>query len=664
MDEPLSPTSPGGSMWPNAKELAVLTIMEEHGSRGLEHEGGLDAGAWKRAVDAGIGYPPILQPASRSRGNVVADGSGSEQSSDDDDTGSDSQDDVCAYGPFYADVKAARQFLTDTLRGKAWIVLCKVHPLFWIVSWPALSVILFKLKHAWEAFLILTIFSGLACWKLGLHICLFSNVGRMKIEAYSRVDFQRLFSKLSQHAESPEAHNPVAFEDVMHFVICTNYKEDLDILREAIYSIAASKISKRQIGLVLAMEAREVGAAQKAEQLIDEVGRYFRHTIYTVHPEGLEGETPGKSANCRWAAVQLFEEHLPKLGYDVSKTLITVMDADSEFHPQYFPALTYHFLTAPGVAVRYNTIWQAPIVHYKNYHTQPSLVKLCSLVTTQHELANLADPAVMRLPYSTYSISAVLAKAVDGWDPDWISEDWHMCAKCFLASMGRLKVTPIFLPILNYAPEGSSYWETLEARWAQGKRHALGVSELVYFVSTMPSLLCDRDSFGLQRRLHLALHGTFMWMKMAWIHQSMAVATIMSVMNGIVITYFYRHNVIQDVKSFTFLANCIFQFFTVVTYLIMIYMNTLLYNCVADRIRGYEDKNTRRFWRRPLHHYVLLVIQITPWVPAFMVMSSMCEWLAAVKTAFTHKFHYEVALKAAPVPVRELEMTPAGKEAR
>jgi hypothetical protein len=34
-------------------------------------------------------------------------------------------------------------------------------------------------------------------------------------------------------------------------------------------------------------------------------------------------------------------------------------------------------------AKRETHIWQAPIMHYKNYHSQPAVVKLCSLFVTQ-----------------------------------------------------------------------------------------------------------------------------------------------------------------------------------------------------------------------------------------------------------------------------------------
>eukprot|EP00435_Cladocopium_sp_Y103_P066013 s580_g28.t1 len=164
------------------------------------------------------------------------------------------------------------------------------------------------------------------------------------------------------------------------------------------------------------------------------------------------------------------------------RVVITVMDDDSTMHPKYFEALTYHFMTA-GSNHRYLQTWQAPICHFKNFLRQPVLVRISSLFSTLSELACLANPLDCHVTYSTYSISLALASAVGGWDPDHLAEDWHMFAKCAVKTEGRVRCVPIFLPVLNYTPEEDGYWETLCSRWTQAKRHALGVSEVVYVLS-------------------------------------------------------------------------------------------------------------------------------------------------------------------------------------
>lgn len=105
--------------------------------------------------------------------------------------------------------------------------------------------------------------------------------------------------------------------------------------------------------------------------------------------------------------------------------------------------------------------------------------------------ARMKTSVTCEVTYSTYSlslagftslislpISEALATAVGGWDPDHLAEaslgsqrgvrrqDWHMFAKCFLKSEGRVRPSlhclflftrdrcvPIFLPVLNYTPE-------------------------------------------------------------------------------------------------------------------------------------------------------------------------------------------------------------------
>ncbi|CAJ1364227.1 unnamed protein product, partial [Effrenium voratum] len=209
----------------------------------------------------------------------------------------------------------------------------------------------------------------------------------------------------------------------------------------------------------------------------------FAFITATYHPSQLPNHLPGKSSNECWAFQQLCKD-LEAQGLQSCdpRVVITIMDDDSYMHPKYFEALTYYFLAA-GPSCRYMRIWQPPICHFKNFLRQPVLVQISSLFSTLSELAGLANPLDCHVTYSTYSISLVLATAVGGWDPDFLAEDWHMFAKCAVKSEGRLRCVPIFLPVLNYTPEEDTYWQTLCSRWTQAKRHALGVSEVVYVLS-------------------------------------------------------------------------------------------------------------------------------------------------------------------------------------
>ncbi|CAE8685751.1 unnamed protein product, partial [Polarella glacialis] len=294
----------------------------------------------------------------------------------------------------------------------------------------------------------------------------------------------------ARHIRSPERSSlselGIAWSDVIHIVMLPTYKTPMSVLEETLDCLARSKLAKHQVGICLAFEERESEAPQKAAEIELQFKGRFKFIISTFHPSNLPGHVPGKSSNECWAFSCLrrdLEESHGIPPFD-PRVVITVIDDDSDMHDKYFEALTHHFL-ALGEEERYLRFWQPPICQFKNYLRQPMLVRVSSLFATLHELACLANPLDHHVCFSSYSVSLVLASAVGGWDPEYLAEDWHMFAKSSLMTEGRVKCCPIFLPVLNYTPEEETYYGTLDSRWQQAKRHALGVSELVYVWSAI-----------------------------------------------------------------------------------------------------------------------------------------------------------------------------------
>jgi len=521
---------------------------------------------------------------------------------------------------------------------------------------------LFLCDHAFAAFVFLTIFTGYQSWKMGAQIALFSYVGIKKMAHYESADFEKLFveEKRYRKAHNIDETNFIKWDDVKHFVILPNYKEAPEIMRLAIGTIAKSGIAKRSICLVLAMEEREKGSDVKANTLLDEFKSCFWDVLATYHPPNLEGETPGKSSNTRWAAQKVLES-LASRGLKRDCCVLTVADADSEFHPEYFAAVTYHFIHQGGAEGqtpdRYLTIWQAPMLHYKNYLTQPAAVRLASVISTTHELANLADPTATKAPYSTYSISATLAEGVDGWDPDWISEDWHMNIKCFLATGGRARVVPIFLGVINYAPEDEGWWGTIQARWTQAKRHALGFSEIVFMQDHLPRVL---RTLPRSEQFRFLSSYFFTWIKLLMIHVVLAVLFFIGPFNGYLINYFAKNSIADqlDINSWTFLVNCILQAMALVGFVGVFIDSVLIYEKISDRIIGatvqkdgeqIPNPQLSIVWRSRVAHVLTTVPLFILLCPVIFAGAMVSEWIAAYKSSKTHKFKYEVALKA-PVP--------------
>jgi len=576
----------------------------------------------------------------------------------------------------------------------------RVWPLLICLFVMATPVALFYSGLAFSAFTFLTVFQIYSGWKMGIHIALFAYVGIKKIIHYKNSDFKSLYqaekAERNPRKRLSQTLAPLSdfdWNDLYHFVILPNYKEDEGCLAMAIQSVANSGIAKDQIVLVLAMEDREnwegkgedkkyTGAAKKkAERLSAKFKNSFHGVVYTEHPGDLKGETPGKSANTKWAASVVFGKEqdkpfgdsnkmiLKNEKYNYENSIITVGDADSEFHSEYFAALTYHFLLAGGeeneTPARYTTIWQAPILHYKNYLKQPVLVRLASFITSEHELSNLADPNSTRVPYSTYSLSANLAQAVNGWDPDWISEDWHMCLKCFMATKGKLRVLPIFLPVSNYAPEGEGVIDTIIARWDQAKRHAMGFSEIAYFIDFYPRV---RDSCapGPERR-DFRWKSFFLFFKLLMIHLFMAVFFVVGPFNGYLVYFFVKNQVTVslNVNSWTFLINCIFQAVGIISFIFVFIVSVHLYDTVRDRIDGacqttddgtvvcdeegipIDNPSLSILWRSRILHVLGVVVQSLSFFWIFLAAAAVTEWIAAFKTALRgHRVEvYDVAAK-------------------
>jgi hypothetical protein len=76
------------------------------------------------------------------------------------------------------------------------------------------------------------------------------------------------------------------------------------------------------------MEARDPNAASVAESLLFTFKHRFRHIQYTIHPEDLAGEAPGKSSNISWAAKEVQKKYYSSSAW--KDVMLTVMDSKTQ----------------------------------------------------------------------------------------------------------------------------------------------------------------------------------------------------------------------------------------------------------------------------------------------------------------------------------------------
>lgn len=296
--------------------------------------------------------------------------------------------------------------------------------------------------------------------------------GYWRVKATDKIDWRAEYQKA---LDDGTVH--VAWDDVHHVVIIPNYKETADKLRCTLDRLAEQEHASRQISVVLAMEAREVEAEEKAAGLVEEYAESFAHIFATFHPVGLPGEVPGKSSNEAWAAREAKLRLVDELGYDLANLTVTSCDADSLFHPRFFSCLTYKFCTDPK---RHRRFWQAPIFQYNNIWEVPMPIRVVAVLSSVNFLAELCKSHRLVFPQSTYTLSLQMAHEVGYWDPDVIPEDWHMYLKCYFHLGGEVSTEPVFLPVGSDAVYAGGYWPSLVQRYAQAKRHAWGVDDIAY----------------------------------------------------------------------------------------------------------------------------------------------------------------------------------------
>jgi len=281
------------------------------------------------------------------------------------------------------------------------------------------------------------------------------------------------------HAAEPDV---LRWEDIRHVVIMANYHEPFPLLADSLETLARCQGAAENIIVVLAMEAAETGSIRKAERLQAKFGHRFSDFYFTVHPAGLPGEFQCKSANQAWSGRWIKRKLVDKLGYSMDSITVTVMDADTQWHPAYFTALTYYFAIDRE---RNRRFWQAPIRYHRNLGAVHPLVRPSNAYATSIELAYLTARWWLSMPMSSYSLSLRLLDTADYWDPDVIADEWHMYIKAFFARRGNLSIQPIYLPFLVTAVSGQTLWGTIKERYRQTLRHAWGSKEIGYVLANI-----------------------------------------------------------------------------------------------------------------------------------------------------------------------------------
>jgi len=531
--------------------------------------------------------------------------------------------------------------ITDFTKGVyiCWVWFCCALPAIMVFGMPC-TVAALASAFPQEVFLALTILTSGLVFGNGVYMAIFSYCALRRMEKAMQLDYAKLEIPITR---ANKEDKPVPASDVVHWVVIPQYKEDLQVVSMSLASLSLSKIAKTNINILLAMEAREEEAKIKAEKLSNSFQGQFHSIMTAYHPSDLPNDPPGKASNTAWAFKHL-EHHLSMTGHSSDHIVLTISDADSEFHSGYFEE-------------RHRKLWQCPVLHLKNYHRQPLPIVVGTMFTCMQELAIMSDPNSIRFPFSTYSMSVRLARDVGGWDPNWIAEDWHMGIKCFLLTLGQAVVEPILLPVLNYTPEDNEYVSTLTARWAQAKRHALGFSDFSYYFMMLPQLFiwCTKGQGSAATMvprvgdfIRLVSFGVAIVVRLTNVHVMLGVLTTYGVMRvfiqGVLMTMFGGgSSEVTELLHKIHVPMTIITFTTVVSMLFVLALFVRLYEMMQNRI---ERKGGPFNYK--LVHLLKLVFCFVVFGPIYFFALGIASWKAAINMLTSNNFEYEVAIKPKP----------------
>mmetsp|Transcript_40432 Transcript_40432/g.84545 ORF Transcript_40432/g.84545 Transcript_40432/m.84545 type:complete len:757 (+) Transcript_40432:72-2342(+) len=530
---------------------------------------------------------------------------------------------------------------------RCWSVYCRAAPSLMLFGMPVLVAIC-SYWYPQEVFQLLLTFTSLVVFTNGIYMIFFAPLFIHKMS-------HAMTTKPSRNREAFTSLQLREEAEVVHWLVLPNYKEDMPILCGAIDSVAQSEVAKRQVCVLLAMEAREEAARDKAAQLQERYQGQFLDMAACYHPPNLPNDPPGKASNVCYAFKFLIER-LAASKQDTSKVVLTVADADSDFHEYYFDLLTQAFVKSEKP---YYTLWQAPIFHIKNYHRQPMVLSVGTMFTALTEVSVLSDPNAVRFPYSTYSLSMDLASSVGGWDAEWIAEDWHMGIKCFLLSLGRTSVQPIPVPTVNYVPEDDTWLGTIYARWSQAKRHALGISDMAYYFMMLPLIFAR-----LTQQQQDAGNGLLLFIKLFFSGLAYVIRLVNThVLIGNLTIYMAFLFLLKKIMGFTlddlrhvgFLSSrqgpissmCMFAsiLFGLVVTLCFVKLYTMLKNRI-DKPRGDSDVEFQEiFYSHNIVHWLYTVASFFVCGTVYVAAIASCVWIAAIKLLVSSSFDYEVAAK-------------------
>lgn len=264
---------------------------------------------------------------------------------------------------------------------------------------------------------------------------------------------------------------PPPAEEIYHVVIVPIIKEPEAVYEPGIRRLCEQRFPAARMLVVLAVEERAEPAIQEGARAVQE--RYrgrFLEFLVVVHPDGLPGEARVKGANATCAA-KAAAQFLAERGIPFERVVVSCFDADTVVSPQYFAALTYHFMACP---TRTRASFQPIPVYHNNIWDVPGFARVLDVGASFFQLIEATNPEKL-VTFSSHSMSFQALAEVGYWPVDMISDDSAIFWKAFLHYDGDYRVVPLYVTVSMDVAASDTWRKTVLNVYRQKRRWAWGV---------------------------------------------------------------------------------------------------------------------------------------------------------------------------------------------
>lgn len=280
--------------------------------------------------------------------------------------------------------------------------------------------------------------------------------------------------------ESIEAGDSVPkWQGIYNVVMFATFKEELDTLLPSVESIVEADWPSDKIIIMLAgeesdSERLEHNANYLKEKFKDKVSDF----LVSKHPSDIIGEIRGKGAGSAWAGRRL-TEYIRAKGIAEESVLVTIADADTRFHRQFFNAITCEFIKNED---RHRRTYQPIPLYSNNIWYAPTISRLAAWGSSFWQMIEASRPWRL-VNFSTHCYSLKMLREMNYWDVTVVNEDSRQFWRAYFAFDGNHKAVPIYIPVYMDAVVGEDFWVSMGNLYKQKRRWAYGVEHLPYIVT-------------------------------------------------------------------------------------------------------------------------------------------------------------------------------------